>query len=310
MLYLMKSNPRRPKTVVWVASGDGNGLLWEWDTATDRRWIRSTEPPEFDLKGLKMDDIIRIKRLALFNLYIISIQTNPTFFDDTANDGSEISSELYKIVQRFNSLVELLIVEQHVGTIPLEKEVRDSRKEPWGYVECEDIDIKAGVWRPGARLSRLYHRHIRKHAEQNMGEWSGYFREREKKLESWLVKMNELALSVPSPPSSPAFQPPPALQPPPPSFLYPLILRRFPPPSLPFYPELAISHIPKIRIVAVMTRLEGNKLLVARDEYRLTRARSRFVKKIPEEFEEGFEDEYDVIREWEEDEKDENWALI
>ena len=39
-----------------------------------------------------------------------------------------------------------------------------------------------------------------------------------------------------------------------------------------------------------MTRLEANKLLVARDQYGLIRARSRCVKKIREEFEEGFED--------------------
>jgi len=103
----------------------------------------------------------------------------------------------------------------------------------------------------------------------------------------------------------------PLLLPPPPPLLHspphpygPVRLRQ----ALTFRPQHPIKLIPKIQTVAIMTRLEANKLLLSRDEYWLSRARFRFLKEDMGVFDDEFEDEYDVIRELEDAEEDENWG--
>jgi len=152
VLYLIKHTPRIPPSVVPVAAGkDNDGMpLVLRDMVTGQVWNRGTRV-EFDLKGLEVKDRMRVKRLALKDS-TLSCGRRPMFCDHTAGDGSEISSELYKIVLGFESLKQLLIVERHV-----EEDVRDRREEPWGYVECEDIDVKAQVWEPRRKLSSVYH---------------------------------------------------------------------------------------------------------------------------------------------------------
>lgn len=66
---------------------------------------------------------------------------------------------------RFESLKQLLIVEKHVG-----EDVQDRREELWGYVECEDINVKARVWEHGRRMSGVYHWDIHNYADRNRGE--------------------------------------------------------------------------------------------------------------------------------------------
>lgn len=57
-----------------------------------------------------------------------------------------------------------------------------------------------------------------------------------------------------------------------------------------------------------MTRPEANELLLARDKYWLSKAKSKALEQNVEISEDGFEDEYNVIHEMEEAEDDELWG--
>jgi len=110
--------------------------------------------------------------------------------------------ELYEIISIFGYLEEILVVEKHVGW-----ELRNRREDLWGYVECDGVDAKA-VMSPvldrGRSLSGMYYPLIKIYAERNGGKVSGYFKERERELEHWLMRMKQLAsVAYLAPPPTP-----------------------------------------------------------------------------------------------------------
>jgi len=266
------------------------------DSTTSSQRAENNKPPAFDFKGLERQDLVRVERLALMDSSQLDNWRVPMFFDDTVGDGTKTSPELYDILLNFESLHELLIVERHIGNGRWDQEVPDTREEPWGYVQCQDIDVKARVWEPGRGLALFYYQHVQENAERNQGEWTGYFRKREGELESWLKRKRELAFlsSSSRPPSHIDRQPFGPGRP----------LQQ----KLSLSAKLPIKRIPNIRIVSAMTRLKANKLLLARNKYRLWVARERFMDEKEGVFKDGSEVEYQVIREHLEATRDEYWV--
>ncbi len=218
---------------------------------------------------------MRIRRLAFEEMVGLNRATFSDWWGSVAG-----SPKLYYIISQFTHLREFLLVETNVERI-----FEQRRGDLWGYVECEDIDVKRRVWERGVELSGAYGQLIKQHAAENGGDRLGYFRSHEKELEDWLVRMSELAsFSNQSPPySSPAHP----------------TLRQ------PFHPLHPLESIPKIKIVAVMSRVEANKLLASREMYWYQQARLRLWEEEVGVIENQVDDEWDVINELEDAQEDE-----